>query len=640
MTARVASRTRRPGERVSAAVVGLPPAASFAFVDALLVAVSYVLVLVVRYDGRVPSGEWDDLARFLPLALVVHLGFHAAFHLYRPMWRYASIQEARRLLLAELVSATVLLFTSLTVGPRLPVSVLVFGAGTTTLLVGASRFRARLFAFDDGRGPQAGTRVLVVGAGSAGAAIVRNMLQDPAAGYRPVGIVDDDRHRWGMDLLGVRVHGGIDDIGTVARELDADEVLLAIASAGSDVVNRVASAADEAQLPLRTVPTVAELVDRRLTLHDVRDLRIDDLLGRPPVLSDLSVAAGALAGRVVLITGAGGSIGSEIARQVAACRPALLVLLDQDETHLHDVTTTLTGPIEPVLGDIRDAAAMLELFADIRPDVVFHAAALKHVPILEDHPREALRTNVLGTRNVVSAARQTGVRRFVLISTDKAVAPSSVMGASKWVAERLVLAEEAPGTAYCAVRFGNVLGSRGSVTPTFVRQIAAGGPVTVTDPRMTRFFISIEEAVHLVLVAGAIAEGNEIFMLDMGEPVRILDLAERMIRLSGRRVGTDIELRVTGMRPGEKLHEELHTPEEGSEATLHPSIVRLRPTAMLPAGLASAMARLEELAEDRNGPELRRVLLRTTQPALSLVAATDATIDLRERAALARTGAS
>jgi FlaA1/EpsC-like NDP-sugar epimerase len=308
----------------------------------------------------------------------------------------------------------------------------------------------------------------------------------------------------------------------------------------------------------------------------IRDVRIDDLLGRKEVVTDLDAVAALLRGRRVLITGAGGSIGSEIARQVAACAPAELLLVDHDETHLHDTAGTLAGPATSILADIRDLGRVRQVFDQHRPEVVFHAAAHKHVPLLEDHPCEAAATNVIGTHNLLVTARDHQVERVVFISTDKAVEPSSVMGATKRVGELLLRAQAPAGARWCAVRFGNVLGSRGSVIPTFMRQIEAGGPVTITDARMTRYFMSIEEAVQLVLQSAALAQGGEVFVLDMGEPVRIVDLAERMIRLSGRRVGADVELVVTGVRPGEKLSEELAHVAEELTSTVHPSINRLR----------------------------------------------------------------
>ncbi|MCY7288573.1 MAG: polysaccharide biosynthesis protein, partial [Cryobacterium sp.] len=361
-------------------------------------------------------------------------------------------------------------------------------------------------------------------------------------------------------------------------------------------------------------------------------LRIEDLLGRAQVETDLVAVRHLLEGRRVLVTGAGGSIGAEIARQVAACSPAHLVLLDHDETHLHDVATTMSFPVVLDLADIRDADRLSRALVGHRPDIVFHAAAHKHVPILEDYPDEAVRTNILGTDNLLDAAQRAGVSRFVLISTDKAVQPSSVMGASKRMAEFLtVRAARETGLPYCAVRFGNVLGSRGSVVPTFMRQIEAGGPVTITDARMTRYFMSIPEAVQLVLQAAALSSGGEVFMLDMGEPMRIIDLAKRMIRLSGRRVGTDIEIRVTGTRPGEKLEERLRCDDELPESTAHPSVIRLNP--FVPDGdtLLAAITTLAGLSAHEQREAVKHHLIGFTRHAQAMAGAAppmQRTIDL------------
>jgi FlaA1/EpsC-like NDP-sugar epimerase len=389
-------------------------------------------------------------------------------------------------------------------------------------------------------------------------------------------------------------------------------------------VRRAASAAEAADVALKVLPGISKAMNGGASLRDIRDVRIEDLLGREQVVTDLDAVTAMLAGKRVLITGAGGSIGSEIARQVTACGPAALALVDHDETHLHDVAADLPGATQ-VLADIRNPDVVTRLFLQHRPEVVFHAAAHKHVPLLEEHPCEAVSTNVVGTRNVLDAAAEVGVGQLVFISTDKAVYPSSVMGASKRLGEQLVLHRAPVGARYCAVRFGNVLGSRGSVVPTFMRQIEAGGPVTVTDPRMTRFFMSIEEAVQLVLQAAALADdgAGEVFMLDMGEPVRILDLAERMIRLSGRKPGTDIEIRISGIRPGEKLAEELTMVHEDESPTLHPSIRRVA-TAPVPAdelelGVSELRALAGALADDACAELLK--LLASVDPPVAEAAA-------------------
>jgi FlaA1/EpsC-like NDP-sugar epimerase len=457
--------------------------------------------------------------------------------------------------------------------------------------------------------------VVVIGAGDAGANLVADMIRSPRAGFRPVAVLDDDVERHGRSFQGVAVAGGIDDLPRVVEATGAHLAVFAMTNAPQATIRRAAAAAEAADVALKIIPGMSSAMRGGASLRDIRDVQIEDLLGREQISTDLDAVAAMLRGKRVLITGAGGSIGSEIARQVAACRPERLLLLDHDETHLHDVAGELTHDwVVQVLADVRNRRQMHQIFSEHRPSVVFHAAAHKHVPLLEAHPHEAALTNVVGTSNLLDAASEVGVERLVFVSTDKAVYPSSVMGASKRVGEQLVISRAPAHAAYCAVRFGIVLGSRGSVVPTFMKQIEAGGPVTVTDRRMTRFFMSIEEAVQLVLQAGALASrdnGGEVFMLDMGEPVLIYDLAERMIRLSGRKPGTDIEIRITGVRPGEKLAEELKALDEAEAPTVHPSISRVTPIAIDPEHLEQGVLRLEHLAQelqaDRCGVELREL---------------------------------
>lgn len=585
---------------------------AFALLDGSLVAAAYLAALVLRFDGHVPARFWNRFDSFLALAVVAHLAANWAWGLYGQLWRNASIEEARQIFLAE---ATALAFLLLAVveGDRLvPISVLVVGSVLATVATGVARFQSRLFAFQrTGRKP-AGLRVAVLGAGEAGADLVRDMLRNRAAGLVPVAVLDDDPRTHGRLLSGVKVLGPISALPHVVERHDVHQAILAVPSARQALVRRAAAAAEEAGIPLRVLPSMTELVSRTVSVRDVRDLRIEDLLGRQEVVMDLERVRRIVAGQRVLITGAGGSIGSEIARQVAELEPEMLVLLDHDETHLHDAVAKISG-VEPVvvLGDVRCAERTAAAFRRHRPTVVFHAAALKHVPLLEQFPVEAVSTNVIGTRNVVAAAKAVGTERFVFISTDKAVRPTSVMGASKRLGEQIVLTEAPPGAGWCAVRFGNVLGSRGSVVPTFIRQIAAGGPVTVTDIRMRRFFMSIEEAVRLVLQAAAMAPAGNLFMLEMGEPVRIVDLAERMIRLAGFRPGIDIEIRVTGPRPGEKLTEELCAPDEHREPTDHPHVVRVVPSLPPVESVRAAVELLEVLAAlrdaEQTGMQLRNL---------------------------------
>jgi FlaA1/EpsC-like NDP-sugar epimerase len=392
--------------------------------------------------------------------------------------------------------------------------------------------------------------VLIVGAGESGGAILREIERKPDVGIHPVGMLDDDPRKLGRWVANVPIVGTVDDLAEVGERLDVDQVLLAIPSADSALVRRVADATAALGVPLKVLPSVTELMNGQPQLRDLRDLSIDDLLGRQPIATDLASVEEMIRGRRVLVTGGGGSIGSEIVRQVAMYEPTRLVVLDRDETHLFDALAAIDGRGVPSLLDIRDRDGLRSLFEAERPEIVFHAAANKHVPLLETHPREAIATNVLGTENLVQIASEWDVEHLVFVSTDKAVNPSSVMGASKQVAEQLVLGRAPESSRWCAVRFGNVLGSRGSVVPTFLRQIQQGGPVTLTHPEMTRYFMSIPEAVQLVLQAAALADDPDIFMLDMGEPVRIIDLAHRMIALAGFTVGVTSRSGPSASAPG------------------------------------------------------------------------------------------
>jgi FlaA1/EpsC-like NDP-sugar epimerase len=601
------------GQRVPARIVGLVRRdLPLALLDVAATVGAYLFTLVLRFEGRVPDRYWENFWLLIPLFVGLHLISNLVFGLYGQMWRYASIREARRVLVAGMVSmACVVLVGTLPTGQvrPLPLSVLVFGGALALLLSGAIRFQSRLFGFRRREAIGEHQRVLVIGAGEAGQQIVRDLQHQDGIALYPVGFVDDDRRKIGRFLHGLRVFGPRATIPSLVQRHDIDQVLLAIPSATSDVIRDVALLCEEAQVALRVLPSVREIVNGHVSARDIRDLRIEDLLGREQVETDMEAVRRMLGGRRVLITGAGGSIGSEIARQVGALGPSALVLADHDETHLHDVLTELDSEsARPVLVDVRDQQAVSEIFIRYRPEVVFHAAAHKHVPILEDHPREALSTNVLGTANVADAAVAAGVERFVLISTDKAVRPVSVMGASKWFAEQIVRSLHGNGTVFCAVRFGNVLGSRGSVIPTFLRQIAKGGPVTVTDPGMARYFMSIPESVELVLQASAMSRGGEVFTLDMGEPAVIIDLAKDVIRLSGRVPGRDVEIAITGSRPGEKLIEEVTDATEESVPSAHPKIVISLPPVPDRARLRRSMRTLESLGSEGRTDDLAQEL--------------------------------
>ncbi len=606
--------------RVAAAASRIRSAILFVILDAVAVVIGYGLAEVTYFRDTAPTGYWFHFIGFLAIAVIVTILCNRLFGLYGRMWRHAGADEARQLLLSVATTLCVLI-AFWPVGNAIhielvPPFVVVVGCMFAASGMGVIRFHSRLFAWQRGS-KRLGLRVAVIGSRDAGAAAIREMLRSPGAGLVPVAVFDDDERAHGLSLLGVPVVGSISEIPKATSRFTIQQVLLAIPSPSPELVERALRASEEAGVSMKMLPGVKDMLNEPnhlAALRQAREPQIEDLLGRTPVPTDLEAVRRSIEGRRVLVTGAGGSIGSEICRQVSTMGPAQLVLLDHDETHLHDTAATLTSPAEQALVDIFDREAVFETFERYLPEVVFHAAAHKHVPVLEEHPLEASKTNVLGTRNVVDAASSVGTRRFVQISTDKAVHPSSVMGASKRLAEQTVLAHAPVGGAYCTVRFGNVLGSRGSVIPTFARQIALGGPVTVTDPRMTRFFMSVEEAVQLVLQSSVLSEGGEIFMLEMGVPVKIIDLAERMIRLSGCQVGIDIPIEITGMRPGEKLNEVLSTPDEEILATSHPYINRLVPTRAPESVFAAELEELELATLRRDKVVVRNLLFTAGVP--------------------------
>jgi FlaA1/EpsC-like NDP-sugar epimerase len=595
--------------------------APLVLLDLAIVFSAYLSTLVVRLEGAVPPMYWRNFWIYLPLIVGIHLAANHLFGLYGQMWRYASVLEARRVVLAGLTAGGFIV-AAVALPTRylrpLPLAVPVFGALLSLIGFGAVRFQSRLFAFRRREFIGDRVRVLVVGAGDAGAMVLKDILENPSVGLHAVGVVDDDRRKIGRALYEVRVMGTHGDIPALVERLEVDQVLLAIPSASSDLIQEVAALSEQAGVTLRVLPSVRDIVGGRITARDIRDLRIEDLLGRQQVETDLEAVGAIIAGRRVLVTGAGGSIGTEIVRQVIGFSPAEMILLDHDETHLHDAVVGLSGdvPVQTVLADVRDRDRVFDAFIRYRPELVFHAAAHKHVPILEAYPEEAVQTNVLGTAHVVDAAVATGVQRFVLISTDKAVRPVSVMGASKWFAEQIVRSAQGRGCVFCAVRFGNVVGSRGSVIPTFLQQIERGGPVTVTDPDMARFFMSIQEAVQLVLQATALSEGGEVLTLEMGMPVNIMDLARRIIRLSGRVPGRDVKIEIVGQRPGEKLVEDIVDPDEEPVPTAYPGIAVSRPPVPDTPMLHSAIAQLEELVRSGDRDEVGATMKSFARPAL------------------------
>jgi FlaA1/EpsC-like NDP-sugar epimerase len=544
------------------------------------------------------------------VALAVKLPVYYFFGLYRRMWVYASVNElkliAAAVTTASAAVAGVMLFliSANFVQPGMPRSALGIDWLLSLLLTGGLRFALRIQA-EQSSGPRNGKsrRVLVVGAGDAGALVVRELQRSTQLNLQPVGFLDDDPAKQKQEIYGVPVIGTLQDLGRILDAEHVDEVLIAIPSAPGRVVRLVADACRLKGTPFRTMPGLYELIGGKVSVSRLREVDITDLLRREPAQIDDRLVGASLAGKRVLVTGAGGSIGRELCRQVARWGPAELILLGHGENSIFESLLDLQPnypsiPLHPVIADVRDGARLRAAFEAHRPQVVFHAAAHKHVPLMEVNVEEAVANNVTGTRVLVETAADSGVERLVLISTDKAVRPSSVYGATKRLAEMIVLdAAHRTGRAFTVVRFGNVLGSRGSIIPLFKRQIAAGGPVTITHPDMRRFFMTIPEAVHLVLQAAAMGQGGEVFVLNMGEQVRIVELAEDLIRLSGLEPGRDVEIVFTGIRPGEKLSEALWDEGTRSGPTRHPEIFRLEEEEDVDgAALAGALDELARLS--------------------------------------------
>ncbi len=570
-----------------------------------LAALSNWVAFLLRFDGNIPAQEWDLLVAMLPLLLTIRAFTFYPFRLYDGIWRYTGLWDLRNLALSIAVSS--LAFAGAVrfgLGTRAyPSSIFVIDALLLWCLLAGLRVLPRLIR-EAGWFRTDRKRVLIVGAGDAGAMIVREMRNHPSYGYRPIGFVDDNPAKVGHRIHGVRVLGDRDCLSHIIARQAPDVVLVAMPSAKPAAIRAVVKVLEPFHLPIQTLPNLRDLLQCRVEVSQIRNLSIEDLLDRVPVDLDPEPLRALVQGERVLVTGAGGSIGAELCRQVAGLAPASLVLLDRSENGLFAVANELAAAgktfVAPVIGDVTEVGQMNRLFAEYRPTLVFHAAAHKHVPLMEGNPCEAVLNNVGGTRVVAEAAHRHEVDRFILISTDKAVNPVSVMGASKGVAELLVqrLARTSR-TVFATVRFGNVLGSNGSVVPLFLEQIKAGGPVTITDPNMRRYFMLMTEAVHLVLQAARLARGGELFVLEMGEQISVVEMARNLIRLSGLVPDKDIALTYLGCRPGEKLTEELVADHETVESTTVQKVLCIRPDpARNFAQLSGLVARLEESAAE------------------------------------------
>ncbi|WP_336651536.1 MULTISPECIES: polysaccharide biosynthesis protein [unclassified Leucobacter] len=575
--------------------------------DAASWAVGILAALVLRFDFNLNRIHWGWTLAVIAVTVLLQLLGGWVFWLYRNRYEIGSFDEVRALVFditAVMIVGWIFAFL-VGYGNGIPRSAMIIAAPITFSLMGVSRYVLRLYSERQLKPGAEAERTLLYGAGYLGVQTAKRLLTDAKGAVLPVGFLDDDPSKRNQVVRGVRVLGGFDDLADAVRQTRATRLIVCIGDADAAMMRRVDQAADRAGVTAMVLPPLEQILQNASAISDVRELSIEDLIGRHPVRLETESIAEYLQDRRVLVTGAGGSIGSELCRQLARFAPSELIMLDRDETALQETQLSISGhglldTNDVVLADIRDEATLQRIFLERRPEVVFHAAALKHLPMLEQYPDEAWKTNVMGTLNVLRAARSAGVGAFVNISTDKAANPTSVLGHSKRVAEKLTawMAEQT-GQRYLSVRFGNVIGSRGSMLPTFRKLIDAGGPLTVTHPEVTRFFMTIPEACQLVVQAGGIGRPGEVLILDMGEPVRIIDVARRMIAQSGK----DIEIVFTGLRHGEKLHEELVGDGEGRERPFHPKISHAHVDTISPDVLDHEgwIARLDltEAAEER-----------------------------------------
>ena len=553
---------------------------------------------------------------------IVRIGLLLAFNLYKPIWRYAAAKEFRTLATAIIVATVGLIGISMLL--KIAWVLFLIDGFYNFALIGFTKFSAQIFQRDKAAihrrsqknkeaielhsGSQASmqkqpTKVLIVGAGETGIGVLRALRNHPEKGYVPVGFIDDAPHKVDRSVAGLEVLGTTRDLTYIARKREIDEVVIAIPSAPGGKIRDIIRQCEYRGCQFKIVPNIHAILEGRASVSQIREVRFEDLLNRSTSQMDLAEVSKYLSGKRVMVTGAGGSIGSELCRQVAKLDPELLILFGRGENSLYHTDIELRES-EPylnralVIGDIRDNAKVSQVTRKYRPDIIFHAAAHKHVKFMENHPDEAVKNNILGTQNLINAAIEHEVEAFILVSSDKAVNPTSVYGASKRVTEKLVQCKAKQNrTRFIAVRFGNVIGSRASVIPNFKRQIAKGGPVTVTHREATRYFMTIPEAVQLLIQAGAMGNDGEILMLDMGDPIKILDLAQDLIRLSGLEVDTDIKIEFTGLEPGEKLYEELLTPQEGVTATKHQRIFVAQLEQIKERQLLSQIEELSQLAD-------------------------------------------
>jgi FlaA1/EpsC-like NDP-sugar epimerase len=599
--------------------------------DSFFVTFSYFLAYFIRFEGDIPNQEWSNFKATILFILPFKLCVFVFFRLYKGMWRYTSLVDLLNILKATSISSGLIILTILFTYrfEGFPRSVFVLDWLLSVLFISGIRvaIRVLLSENEDGlpslnqifhllfgkKSPKEKKRLLIIGAGDAGEKILREIRDNSRLNYEVAGFLDDDHKKKGKRIHGVPVLGSISKIHKLASHAEMDEILIAIPSASARQMRRIIENCEATGLRIRTTPGIGELIDGKVSFKTIREVSFEDILGRDPVNLDLKSIGDYLTDNVVFVSGAGGSIGSELCRQIAQFHPKNLILFDKTENSLFHIEMEFCQrfpetSITPILGDVKSGDFLNRLFSKYEPQVVFHAAAFKHVPIVELNPWEAIHNNIVGTKNIVEASHRVGTKRFIMVSTDKAVRPANVMGATKRIAEMITSCYASNPNRFVSVRFGNVIGSEGSVVHLFKKQIERFGPVTVTHPDITRYFMTIPESCKLIVQAGAMGEGGEIFILDMGTPIKIVDMARSLIQKSGFKPDVDIEIEFVGLRPGEKLHEELITGGEGIVRTPHEKIFVLKGNTCDLPWLNQKIEELSELAHKQDGEGIKSKL--------------------------------